>query len=63
MESVNFSSVSPSSREQLQILAKSVYRDIREGGFSRSDLVHFAGELLELATHDAERDSNVPVAL
>lgn len=32
----------------LRILAKSVYRELRAGGYATSDVVAFANELLEL---------------
>jgi hypothetical protein len=36
----------------LRILAKSVYRELRSSGHSRSDIVGFTNALLELVTSD-----------
>lgn len=36
----------------LKILAKSVYRELKTGGYSRSDIVHFTNALLEMVTSD-----------
>ncbi|MEM6954962.1 MAG: hypothetical protein AAF411_02610 [Myxococcota bacterium] len=36
----------------LRILAKSVYRELRSSGHSRSDIVGFTNALLELVTTD-----------
>ncbi|MCB9667758.1 MAG: hypothetical protein H6715_06550 [Myxococcales bacterium] len=38
----------------LRILAKSTYRELRSGGLSRSELVSFASELLDLVTDDID---------
>lgn len=41
----------------LRILAKSVYRELRASGHSRTDIVGFTNALLELVTSDL-RDEN-----
>ncbi len=46
--------VSESDPRALRILAKSTYRELRSGGLSRSEMVGFASELLELVTADIE---------
>jgi hypothetical protein len=43
---------SDSDPRALRILAKSTYRELRSGGLSRSEMVSFASELLELVTDD-----------
>ena len=35
-------------RRALHIVAKSIYRELREGGFADGDVMSLAGELLEL---------------
>ena len=41
----------------VKILAKSVYRELRANGHSRSDVVGFANELLELLTNELADDA------
>ena len=41
----------------LRILAKSVYRDLKSSGYSRSDIVHFTNALLELVTTEIKSES------
>lgn len=41
----------------LRILAKSVYRELRSSGHSRSDIVGFTNALLELVTTDIKDES------
>lgn len=36
----------------LKILAKSVYRELKSSGYSRSDIVGFTNELLDLVTSE-----------
>lgn len=45
-------STPPEADRQLRILAKSVYRDLKAHGHSRSDIVGFTSALLELVTTD-----------
>ena len=42
----------------LKILAKSVYRELRSSGHSRSDIVGFTNALLELVTSDIKEEPN-----
>ncbi len=41
----------------LRILAKSVYRELKSSGYSRSDIVNFTNSLLELVTTDIKSES------
>ena len=41
----------------LKILAKSVYRELRSSGHSRSDIVGFTNALLELVTSDIKEET------
>lgn len=43
-------------RRALKILAKSVYRELKSSGYSRSEIVGFTNELLDLVTSEL-RDS------
>jgi hypothetical protein len=45
----------------IDILAKSVFRDLKQNGYSRADMVAFASSILEHITNDA-RASRSPVA-
>ena len=47
----------PGDARALRILAKSVYRDLKSSGYSRSDIVHFTNALLELVTTDIKQES------
>jgi hypothetical protein len=38
----------------IDILAKSVYRDLKQSGYSRADIVAFASSILEHLTNDAK---------
>lgn len=38
----------------IEILAKSVYRDLKQGGYAREDIVAFASGILEQLTNDAK---------
>lgn len=44
----------------VKILAKSVYRELKASGYSRSDMVGFTNALLELLTSDAGTPSEGP---
>ena len=46
-----------STERALKILAKSVHRELKASGYSRSDIVCFTNELLELVT-DELRDED-----
>lgn len=41
----------------LRILAKSVYRELKSSGYSRSDIVNFTNALLELVTTEIKSES------
>ncbi len=41
----------------IEILAKSVYRDLKQNGFARADVVAFASAILEQITNDAKNES------
>jgi len=41
----------------LKILAKSIYRELKSSGYSRSEIVGFTNELLDLVTSEL-RDSS-----
>lgn len=42
----------------LRILAKSVFRELKSSGYSRSDIVAFATEMLSLVTSDLREGSH-----
>ena len=42
----------------IDILAKSVYRDLKQNGYSRADIVAFASSILEHLTNDARSKQN-----
>ncbi|MET0343243.1 MAG: hypothetical protein ABW252_19700 [Polyangiales bacterium] len=44
----------------IEILAKSVYRDLKQNGYSRADIVSFASSILEQITNDAKRRPSEP---
>ena len=46
----------------VRILAKSIYRELRGSGFSESDVMSLAGELLALVTTDVRGGSERPDA-
>lgn len=41
------------SQRAVEIFAKTVYRDLKENGYSRADVVAFASNILEHLTNDA----------
>lgn len=41
----------------LRILAKSVFRELKSSGYSRSDMVAFATEMLSLVSSDLREES------
>lgn len=55
-------SASSSSTQQgpraLRILAKSVFRELKSSGYSRSDIVAFATEMLSLVSSDLRETSD-----
>jgi len=48
---------SPPPQRALKILAKSVYRELKSSGYSRSEVVAFTTELLDLVTGEMRQDS------
>lgn len=42
----------------LRILAKSVFRELKSSGYTRSDIVAFATEMLSLVSSDLRDDSS-----
>ncbi|MEC7520564.1 MAG: hypothetical protein VYE22_11895 [Myxococcota bacterium] len=54
------SNVSPSQEPRaLRILAKSVFRELKSTGHSRSDIVAFATEMLSLVSSDIRGDETL----
>ena len=45
-------------RRALRILAKSVFRELKSSGHSRSDIVGFTNELLELVTSEMKGEAS-----
>lgn len=41
------------ARRALQVLAKSVFKELKRNGYDRGAMVAFASELLDLVTRDA----------
>ncbi len=59
---------SPMSTKQdtqraIDILAKSVYRDLKQNGYSRADMVAFASSILEQITSEAKAASSAPASV
>lgn len=42
------------AQRAIDIFAKSVYRDLKQNGYSRADIVAFASSILEQLTNDAK---------
>lgn len=53
---------SSSQPRALRILAKSVFRELKSSGYSRSEILSFATEMLSLVSTDL-RDDGVPAPL
>ena len=45
------------TQRAVEILAKSVYRDMKQNGYSRADMVAFASSILEQITTDAKSNA------
>ncbi|MCS6798169.1 MAG: hypothetical protein NZ898_06530 [Myxococcota bacterium] len=45
------------SERALRILAKSVYRELKQSGYGRAEIVAFANELLEHVTRDIRQSA------
>lgn len=43
------------TQRAIEILAKSVYRDLKQNGYSRADVVAFASSILEQITSEARQ--------
>ena len=43
----------------VSILAKNIYREVRAGGLTESDVMALAGELLALVTNDVKAEAEV----
>ena len=52
MSEANASSAPQQGPRALRILAKSVFRELKSSGYSRSDIVAFATEMLSLVSSD-----------
>ncbi len=48
------------SHKALEIFAKSVFKELKRGGYNRGEMVVFASELLELVTRDAQDAARPP---
>ena len=46
----------------LKIMAKSLYRQLREGGYSQGDVLGFASELLSMVSHEVRERQPVSAA-
>jgi hypothetical protein len=44
------------SQQAVRVLAKSLYKELKRAGYSRSEMVAFASELLDLVTRDIKTD-------
>ncbi len=49
-----------SDQKAVSIFAKSIYRDLKAGGYSGEDVMHLAGELLSLLTRDVQSEGARP---
>jgi hypothetical protein len=49
----------PATARALKILAKSVHRELKSSGYTRSDIVSFTNELLDLVTTDIREDPKI----
>jgi hypothetical protein len=46
----------------VEIFAKSIYRELRAGGYSGQDVMHLASELLSLLSRDVQVEGARPAA-
>ena len=46
------------AERSIAIFSKSVYRDLKQNGYTRADIVAFASNILEHITNDAKRGPN-----
>jgi len=51
------------AQRAIDIFAKTVYRDLKQNGYSRADIVSFASCILEQITSDAKKNTAASEAL
>ncbi len=51
------------TQRAIDILAKSVYRDLKQNGYSRADMVAFASSILEQITIEAKATQTAPASI
>jgi len=51
------------TQRAIDILAKSVYRDLKQNGYSRADMVAFASSILEQITSEAKAAPSAPASV
>lgn len=49
---------SSATQRALRVLAKSVFKELKRAGYSRSEMVAFASELIDLVTHEIKAQNN-----
>ena len=49
------------AQRSIDILAKSVYRDLKQNGYSRADIMAFASNILGQLTDEAKQRRNEPL--
>lgn len=59
---VQAASVNPRDPRALRILAKSIYRELRQGGLVEEDVLSVAGELLGLVTSEVKDRQHKPAS-
>jgi len=62
MSQPNASIAPPQGPRALRILAKSVFRELKSSGYSRSDMVAFATEMLSLVSSDLREEGVEDIA-
>ena len=55
-----FAMTKQDAERSIAIFSKSVYRDLKQNGYSRADIVAFASNILELITNDAKQRATDP---
>ena len=58
---INQSSLTLSQDKALKIIAKSLYRELRENGYDSKHIVSLSTELIDLVTSELKRGSSSPV--
>jgi hypothetical protein len=51
------------TQRAIDILAKSVYRDLKQNGYSRADMVAFASNILEQITSEAKATQSASASI